>query len=311
MPLLMRKISTIVASLVLISQGFGVSNTMAQMPVPPLDLPVVKQSLIIPVQAADPRVGQLEEQLRTMNGRVEELNFLVLELQEMLRKQQKDNEFRFQELEGGKGGAAPQQNGDAGGAIAPVEPQTGVATATDTAVEPSLGAPEQNLGTLTADQNGNPAGGNAGGDAVAGIANPGDIISGQAIPAGLGDGELFEASYNLVLAGDYAAAESALKEHVSRFPKSKRASDAKYWLGESQLGQDKYADAAENFLAISRNYPKSERAPEALLKLGISMAALKKNDIACATFSEVIKRYPNADEALKSRIDTEKAAAQC
>ncbi|MGL4404909.1 MAG: tol-pal system protein YbgF, partial [Notoacmeibacter sp.] len=131
------------------------------------------------------------------------------------------------------------------------------------------------------------------------------------IPAGLGDGELFEASYNLVLAGDYGAAESALKEHVSRFPESNRASDAKYWLGESQLGQEKYTDAAENFLAISRDFPKSERAPEALLKLGVSMAALKKNDIACATFSEVVKRYPNADAALISRVDTEKAAAQC
>ena len=293
----MRNISTIVASLVLF--GCGASGAMAQMPVPPLDIPVSQQNLIIPVQAADPRVGQLEEQLRAMNGRVEELNFLVLELQEMLRKQQKDYEFRFQELENGKGGGAPQQSGDAGRTMAPVEPQTNVATAADPAVEPSLGAPEQNLGSLTADENGNP------------IAGAGNTIAGAGIPAGLGDSALFEASYNLVLAGDYGAAESALKEHVSRFPKSKRASDAKYWLGESQLGQEKYADAAENFLAISRNYPKSERAPEALLKLGISMAALKKNDIACATFSEVIKRYPNADEALKSRIDTEKAAAQC
>jgi tol-pal system protein YbgF len=297
MLLLMRKLSSIVAGLVLTSFGFGASSAMAQMPVPPLDLPVAQQSLIIPVQAADPRVGQLEEQLRAMNGRVEELNFLVLELQEMLRKQQKDNEFRFQELEAGKG-APPKQSGDATDVIPQNDPQTDVATAP--AVEPSVGAPEQNLGTVTFDANGNPVNEGAG-----------NVVAGAAIPAGLGDGELFDASYNLVLAGDYGAAESALKEHVSRFPKSKRASDARYWLGESQLGQEKYADAAENFLAISRNYPKSERAPEALLKLGISMAALKKNDIACATFSEVIKRYPNADEALKSRIDTEKAAAQC
>jgi tol-pal system protein YbgF len=291
----MRKLFSIVASLLLL--GCGAPGAMAQMPVPPLNVPT--QDLIIPVQAADPRVGQLEEQLRAMNGRVEELNFLVLELQEMLRKQQKDNEFRFQELEAGKGGgAAPQQNGDATDVLPQTNPQTDVATAP--AVEPSLGAPEQNLGSLTADENGNPIGGNTGA-----------AVAGASIPAGLGDGELFDASYNLVLAGDYSAAESALKEHVSRFPKSKRASDAKYWLGESQLGQEKYADAAENFLAISRNFPKSERAPEALLKLGVSMAALKKNDIACATFAEVAKRYPNADAALKSRIDTEKAAAQC
>ena len=289
----MRKFSTILTSLVFTT--ITTVTALAQMPVPPLNVP--SRNLIIPVQASDPRVGQLEEQLRVMNGRVEELNFLVLELQEMLRKQQKDNEFRFQELEAGKG-TPPKQSGDATDVLPQPDSQTDVATAQ--AVDPSLGAPEQNLGTLEADQNGNPVGGDAG-----------TAVAGANIPAGLGDGELFDASYNLVLAGDYGAAESALKEHVSRFPKSKRASDAKYWLGESQLGQEKYADAAENFLAISRNYPKSERAPVALLKLGISMAALKKNDIACATFSEVMKRYPNADAALKSRIDTEKAAAQC
>lgn len=276
-------------------------HALAQMPVPPVDVGAARHNrIVVPVQAIDPRVGQLEEQVRALNGRIEDLNFLVLELQEMLRKQQKDNEFRFQELENGKG-AAPQQSGDAGGSIEPNDPQNGVA-AIDPATGVQPGAPQQNLGTVTFDANGNPIGGNP---------SANNAVAGAGVPAGLGDTELFEASYNLVLAGDYGAAESALQEHISRFPKSKRASDAKYWLGESQLGQEKYTDAAESFLAISRDYPKSQRAPEALLKLGISMAALKKNDIACATFSEVIKRYPDADGALKSRIDTEKAAAQC
>lgn len=284
----------------LVAAVWGPGHALAQMPVPPVDVGAAQHNrLIIPVQAIDPRVGQLEEQVRALNGRIEDLNFLVLELQEMLRKQQKDNEFRFQELENGKG-ATPQQSGDAGDSVEQVGPQNGVA-AIDPSTGAQTGAPQQNLGTVTFDANGNPIGGNA----VAGAG------AGAGVPAGLGDAELFDASYNLVLAGDYGAAESALQEHISRFPKSKRASDAKYWLGESQLGQEKYTDAAESFLAISRDYPKSQRAPEALLKLGISMAALKKNDIACATFSEVIKRYPDADGALKSRIDTEKAAAQC
>ncbi|MGL4405914.1 MAG: tol-pal system protein YbgF, partial [Notoacmeibacter sp.] len=171
----MRKFPSMIAGLIL---SIGATSAIAQMPVPALDVPVVKQNLIVPVQATDPRVGQLEEQLRAMNGRVEELNFLVLELQEMLRKQQKDNEFRFQELENGKGGAAPEQSGDAGGAIQPAQPQTDVAATTDPAAPVQQGAPEQNLGTVTFDASGNPIGGNA--------------VAGADIPAGLGDGELFE-----------------------------------------------------------------------------------------------------------------------
>ena len=46
----------------------------------------------------------LEEQLRQMNGKIEELNFQVLQMQEQIRKQQEDNEFRFQQLEGGSAG---------------------------------------------------------------------------------------------------------------------------------------------------------------------------------------------------------------
>src|SRR5688500_14552317 len=50
---------------------------------------------------AELRVQQLEEQLRQLNGRVEEMSFQILQMQETLRKAQEDNEFRFQELEGG------------------------------------------------------------------------------------------------------------------------------------------------------------------------------------------------------------------
>lgn len=69
---------------------------------------------ITQAQATDAatRVLQLEEEVRRLNGQVEELNFQLLQMQEMIRKMQEDNEFRFQELEGGKRGALP---GAAGG----------------------------------------------------------------------------------------------------------------------------------------------------------------------------------------------------
>ncbi|MCU0830533.1 MAG: tol-pal system protein YbgF [Rhizobiaceae bacterium] len=245
---------------------------------------------LIHVQTTDPRVFQLEEQVRQLNGRIEELNFMVLELQEMIRKMQKDNEFRFQELEAGKqGNAAPANPADGNAVAGGANPNA----------QPGTGAPPTNLGSITFDAQGNPIGAGQGG------------ATNQAVAAGLGDAELFDSAYNLVLAGDYSDAESAFREHVSRFPQSERASDARYWLGESQLGQAKYTEAAENFLSISRDYPQAARAPEALLKLGVSMAALNKNDIACATFNEVMRRYPQAGAALQSRVDTEKAAAQC
>jgi tol-pal system protein YbgF len=244
-------------------------------------------------QATDPRVFQMEEQMRQLNGRIEELNFMVLELQEMIRKMQQDNEFRFQELEA-------QKQGNAGPKALPGATD-GAGDGNALAGNAGTGTPPQNLGAVTFDANGNIVGGNAG-------TAPGATAS---IPAGLADAELFDSAYALVLTGDYGAAESALKEHVSRFPASERTSDARYWLGEAQLGQARYSEAAESFLAVSRDYPQAPRAPEALLKLGVAMAGLNKNDLACATFNEVLRRYPESEGALRTRVETERAAAQC
>ena len=62
---------------------------------------------VVLAQASDPRITQLEEEIRKLSGTVEELNFQVLQMQEQMRKMQEDNEFRFQELE---------KRGDAGAA---------------------------------------------------------------------------------------------------------------------------------------------------------------------------------------------------
>ena len=80
---------------------------------------------------------------------------------------------------------------------------------------------------------------------------------------------------------------------------------------ESLLGQQKYRDAAETFLAASKDYPKAKKAPDMLLKLGVSLVGLKQHDVACATFSEVGKRYPDISSALKERVKQEKALAAC
>src|SRR5690606_24202128 len=69
-----------------------------------------RQGLVL-AQVADPRVLALEEQVRSLSGQVEELNFLLLQLQEQMRKMQEDNEYRFQQLEGG--GATTQQRSEA------------------------------------------------------------------------------------------------------------------------------------------------------------------------------------------------------
>ncbi len=72
-----------------------------------------KSGMLMLAQTDPGQALQLQEQVRDLNGRVEELTFQLLQLQEQLRKMQEDNEFRFQELEGGKRGALPKDDGTA------------------------------------------------------------------------------------------------------------------------------------------------------------------------------------------------------
>ncbi len=286
----------------------------------------------------------LEEQIRALTGRVEELNFQILQMQEQIRKQQEDNEFRLQQLEG-SGGAAPatQKKSDAAGAADTSVAQTPATsddpTSGDTAggasvedviidsgtgdpgqVIPGTGTPPKTFGTITVDKNGNviDAGSNTQSTTPTGdgasTASPSGTSGGSivaALPQTDNADELYRNSYQFILSGDYSTAEQGFRDYVSRFPKDGKASDAHYWLGESLLGQQKYRDAAEVFLAASKDYPKAKKAPDMLLKLGVSLVGLNQRDVACATFGEIGKRYPNISGTLKERVKQERALASC
>ncbi len=296
-------------------------------------------------------VTGLEDQLRQLNGKIEEMNFQILQMQEQIRKQQEDNEFRFQQLEqtgsGGKqqksdagagrdsnvAAAAPQQTPDTGASANAAPADAGAAgdgqSVEDVIIDsgngdpgkviPGTGAPPKTFGTITVDKNGNviDAEGNTqsttpdSAPAANAQAGTGGNSVVAALPSTNNADELYRNSYQFILSGDYGTAEQGFRDHISRFPKDAKAADAHYWLGESLLGQQKYRDAAEVFLAASKDYPKAKKAPDMLLKLGVSLVGLKQRDVACATFGEIGKRYPNASSALKARVKQERAQASC
>ncbi|TIP52593.1 MAG: tol-pal system protein YbgF, partial [Mesorhizobium sp.] len=190
------------------------------------------------------------------------------------------------------------------------------------------GAPPKNFGTITVDKNGNVVNAETDPQASAPAQSPSATASAPsaeapakksksggtevaALPSTNDPDELYRNSYQFILSGDYPTAEQGFRDHISRFPKDAKAADAHYWLGESLLGQQKYRDAAEVFLAASKDYPKAKKAPDMLLKLGVSLVGLKQNDVACATFNEIGKRYPDVSGTLKERIKQEKALAAC
>lgn len=322
-------------------RAYGQSFANGIRPVPKIRVPgdrsqgmAVGSRPIQLAQAGDPRVVQLEEQIRQLNGLVEELNFQVLQMQDQLRKMQEDYEFRFQQLEGSGDGiaepAAPaQQRGDAGG-----QPLPGDGTQLGSA---ERGEQPRALGQITFDANGNPVvtppagaatqGAPGGalpevqqgalpgvqtGPAVPGRAVPGtDGTQVAALPSTDNADELYRNAYEFMLSGDYATAEAGFRQHVERFPNDPRAADAQFWLGEALLAQSRNREAAQVFLAASRSYPQAKKAPDMMLKLGVALAGMDQKDVACATLSEVTRRYPDASAQIKGRVKEEQQRAAC
>lgn len=285
---------------------------------------------VILAQAMDPRVGQLEEQIRSLNGRIEEMSYQLLQMQEQLRKTQEDNEYRFQDLESGKSGGSGKSGAldkPVNGGTADQQIATNRGPADDTAGTDTLGtgggAQPQELGSIRFDENGNPIGADANPDLNNQSASIGNDNSLPGVENGLPQAsqsssasldnpdDLYQVAYGHVLSGDYQLAEREFRDYLDIFPKGEKAADANFWLGEAQYSQGNFNDAAKTFLNAHQTFSKSKKAPEMLLKLGMSLAALDNRETACATLREVNKRYPNASKAVKTKVSSEQSRLSC
>jgi tol-pal system protein YbgF len=290
-------------------------------------VPAAQEAPVILAQSTDAemRVQQLEEQVRQLTGKVEDMTFQLLQMQEQLRKTQEDNEFRFQELEGGKKkssletvpGAETQTTDTASGEISPeAVPDPALEQPMDSAAnDPALGKPLGDLGSIQFDTNGNVVGAETPNpDAIPTTDLPPPDTSTTKDTASLdttSEGSQYQVAYEQILAGDYASAEQGFAGFISSHPDSKKAADANFWLGEAQYSQGKYNESAKTFLNAYKTYGKSNKGPEMLLKLAMSLAALDSKDTACATLREVSKAYPKASRAIINKVASEQKRLAC
>ncbi|HEY0122075.1 MAG TPA: tol-pal system protein YbgF [Rhizobium sp.] len=297
-----------------------------------------EQAPVINVQNSDAevRLQQLQDQMRQLNGRVEEMSYQLLQMQEQMRKTQEDNEFRFQQLEkrgggsanppGGGGtttigggsmkkseadvpaqGAGGDQQDDIAGVIGDSQGSDMPATSQQGG---GSGKPPTQLGSIQFDQSGKQVGATASRSNNGSGAAPSAGSSTQTASLG-SENDQYKAAYGHVLSGDYSVAEQEFRQYIDSYPSSGRAADANFWLGEALYSQGKYNDAAKTFLNAHQKYSTSEKAPEMLLKLGMSLAALDNKDTACATLREVTKRYPKASKAVSNKVASEEKRLAC
>ncbi len=281
------------------------------------------------------RVNALEEEVRRLNGKVEELTFQLLQLQEQLRKMQEDNELRFQELEdqSSNGSATPKEQvtkapaqtntgdnrlGKSESSARPSGPDVKETAKIDNPAPPKneSGAPPRALGTLKFDKDGNvidtqsdtpkkPL------DQFPDIFNDGVEGSIEASEFGATPAEVFEVAAKAYESRNYSRAEQAYRAFVKAWPKDKRVGVARYYLGQSLFWQKDYYNAANVYLETHNAFPESKTAPDNLLGLGLALAGMNQREVACATYAEVLKQYPSAKARLGERVKDEQTSTRC
>ena len=248
------------------------------------------------------RIDRLENQIRTMNGRMEEMQFQVRRSEELLRKFQQDLDFRFQEMQP-KGGAARP----AAPAPAPVPPQRRGDLEPETGGQPPLvGAAPQIAPAIVAGVAG--ARGNGRGDAFDPAANP----QAPGVPRTLGSpdsasrpqarpvpggplGAQDDSTAPLDLTGGRQAAiatpPTGAVAMAATTPKDE------FELAVFSFEQGQYDAAEASLAAFMQRYPKDPLAGEAVYYLGESFFKRNRHRDAAEQYLKISTDHPKTAHA--------------
>lgn len=253
------------------------------------------------VSRFETRLSQLEDTLRDLTGKIEEISYANEQTRRQMDKLTGDMEIRFQDLEKARPGQPPAQ------AQAAPPPSQSAANPTQPATTSG------NLGTMTQGQLQAPP-------PTPGAAppRPGQPPQQAARPPAaasiLPDGsaeDQYKFAFNILLQNDYDQAERAFKAYIDKYPNDPRTENARYWLAETFYVRDKFEPASAAFAEAYQKAPGGQKAPDNLLKLGMSLAKLNKPREACAAFDRLGQQFPNAPGTVKSRATAEKNRLNC
>lgn len=222
---------------------------------------------------AEVKIGEYDEVIRNLNGKIEELDYKVKTLNEKIDTINKDIDVRFRLLEG-----KPIPAGDA--SIQPVKKF-------DAAV--ATGAPR----SITGDD-----------------IKTGNLKNLQPEES-MNVDELYTTGLEALKANNTEKAEMYFTLILNKFSTDKLAGNAQYWLGEVYYKDKKFDKAAVAFGRGYSNYKDGTKGADSLLKLGLSMSQLGKKDEACLAFMNLPTEFKNADDNIKAKAKNEANKIGC
>lgn len=113
----------------------------------------------------------------------------------------------------------------------------------------------------------------------------------------------YDAAFDLIKAKDFDKASQAFNAFLRRYPSSRYAANAQYWLGEVSLVKGDLQGAGQAFARVTLDYPNHSKVSDALYKLADVERRLGRTEKARAVLQEVIAKYPDTSAARLAERD--------
>ena len=251
------------------------------------------------------RLVELEEEMRNLNGSLEQLNFKIDNISKLLNNME-PNILKQENIQ-----EKNLNNNDQQIASEKIEKKAIIDQDPNIEKNPSMKV----LGTV----NENPSKesqevippGSDFSETTGGAPQQG-VISNDKLTLLLKDpSEIYSYAYDMLVRENFIEAEKSFKAFIGEHPNDSLTSNAYYWLGETYYVQKKFQLAAISFARGFQNFPKGNKAIDQLFKLALTFMNLGKNEDACAAFSKLEAEFPNAPKRISNRAKDYIKRAKC
>ena len=129
----------------------------------------------------------------------------------------------------------------------------------------------------------------------------GEIPKGPSKDSASGEKRFYDLAYAHYRAGKYDLALSGFNNFLSRYPDSKLADNAQFWIGECFMGLKAYEKAILAYQDVIKKFPKGNKVPNALLRQAGAFLEIRDKTSSRLLLKKIIEKYPNSSEAKTAR----------
>jgi len=130
------------------------------------------------------------------------------------------------------------------------------------------------------------------------------VAARPAADAGPSDEEkrAYESALNQFKVGNYSSAIDLLSQLLAKYPNSKLAPNAQYWIGMGYSGRRDYRNAIGALQKVIAQWPLDPKAADAMLSIASAQEAMGDVKSAQATLQDVLAKYPGSTAADQARL---------